>query len=152
MALNKASFEEKGLMQGDTVVWMIFLLLCMVSVIEVYSASSNMSYDSGHYWDPVMRHGSFVLVGIILAWLIHLIPCVWFKLLSVVMLLVSLVMLVFVLFAGKINGGARWLDVGIFSFQPSELAKISLVGVAAFKPFLQDCHRIDFVSIRTDSY
>ena len=27
MALNKASFEEKGLMQGDTVVWMIFLLL-----------------------------------------------------------------------------------------------------------------------------
>ena len=132
MALNKASFEEKGLMQGDTVVWMIFLLLCMVSVIEVYSASSNMSYDSGHYWDPVMRHGSFVLVGIILAWLIHLIPCVWFKLLSVVMLLVSLVMLVFVLFAGKINGGARWLDVGIFSFQPSELAKISLVGVAAF--------------------
>ena len=75
MALNKASFEEKGLMQGDTVVWMIFLLLCMVSVIEVYSASSNMSYDSGHYWDPVMRHGSFVLVGIILAWLIHLIPC-----------------------------------------------------------------------------
>ena len=132
MALNKASFEEKGLMQGDTVVWMIFLLLCMVSVIEVYSASSNMSYDSGHYWDPVMRHGSFVLVGIILAWLIHLIPCVWFKLLSVVMLLVSLVMLVFVLFAGKINGGARWLDVGIFSFQPSELAKISLVGVDAF--------------------
>lgn len=132
MALNKASFEEKGLMQGDTVVWMIFLLLCMVSVIEVYSASSNMSYDSGHYWDPVMRHGSFVLVGIILAWLIHLIPCVWFKLLSVVMLLVSIVMLVVVLFAGKINGGARWLDVGIFSFQPSELAKISLVGVSAF--------------------
>lgn len=132
MALNKASFEEKGLMQGDTVVWMIFLLLCMVSVIEVYSASSNMSYDSGHYWDPVMRHGSFVLVGIILAWLIHLIPCVWFKLLSVVMLLVSIVMLVIVLFAGKINDGARWLNVGIFSFQPSELAKISLVGVAAF--------------------
>lgn len=132
MTLNKASFEEKGLMQGDTVVWMIFLLLCMVSVIEVYSASSNMSYDSGHYWDPVMRHGSFVLVGIILAWLIHLIPCVWFKLLNVLMLLGSFAMLIIVLFAGKINGGARWLDVGIFSFQPSELAKISLVGVSAF--------------------
>jgi len=119
-------------MQGDTVVWMIFLLLCMVSVIEVYSASSNMSYASGHYWDPVMRHGSFVLVGIMLAWLIHLIPCVWFKLVNVVMLLISIVLLVLVLFTGKINGGARWLDIGIFSFQPSELAKISLIGVSAF--------------------
>lgn len=132
MKLNRATFEEKGLLQGDLVVWMIFLLLCMISVIEVYSASSNMSYASGHYWDPVMKHGSFVVIGIILAWLIHLIPCVWFKGVNVLLYLVSFVLLIVVLFAGKINGGARWINLGIFAFQPSELAKLSLIGVSAF--------------------
>lgn len=91
-----------------------------------------MSYASGHYWDPVMKHGSFVVIGIILAWLIHLIPCVWFKGVNVLLYLVSFVLLIVVLFAGKINGGARWINLGIFAFQPSELAKLSLIGVSAF--------------------
>lgn len=132
MTLNKATFEEKGLLQGDLVVWMIFLLLCMISVIEVYSASSNMSYASGHYWDPVMKHGSFVVIGVIIAWIIHLIPCVWFKGVNVLLYLISFVLLIVVLFAGKINGGARWINLGLFAFQPSELAKVSLIGVSAF--------------------
>lgn len=129
----KGGLAEKGLMQGDMVVWMIFICLCAISVIEVYSASSNMTYESGHYWEPVMRHGAFVLVGIALAWLIHLAPFRWFKLANTGLLIISIVMLIIALALGqKINGGARWLNLGGLKFQPSELAKMSLVGFSCF--------------------
>ena len=47
--MSLSSFREKGLLQGDTVLWMIFICLCMISVVEVYSASSSMTYKSGPF-------------------------------------------------------------------------------------------------------
>ena len=43
---SKKNFKEKGLMQGDMVLWMVLLALCFISVITVYSASSNMTYGT----------------------------------------------------------------------------------------------------------
>ncbi len=124
---------EKSLMQGDMVVWMIFLSLCFISVIEVYSASSNMTYKSGEYWRPVIEHGFYVLAGIVIAWIIHRLPCNIFKLACTGLLhIVAYPMLIFVLFTEKVNGASRWLEIGGRSFQPSELAKICLVGFVAF--------------------
>lgn len=133
MKLNKV-FAEKRFLHGDMVVWMIFLLLCMISVVEVYSASSNMSFKTGHYWGPIVEHGSYVIVGIALAWVIHLFPCNIFKLLSTFLLhVVAYPMLIYVLFFGsKVNAAARWLVIGGKTIQPSEIAKIALVGFAAF--------------------
>ena len=119
-------------MQGDLVIWMVFLFLCMISIIEVYSATSSMTYSNGHYWDPVLRHSAFVGIGIVFAWLITQISCNWFKLGSLVVLAISILLLIVVLFTTKINGGARWLEIGKISFQPSELAKMGLIGFAAF--------------------
>ena len=119
-------------MQGDTVIWMVFLILCMISVIEVYSATSTMTYSNGHYWDPVLRHSAFLGIGIIFAWLITQVSCNWFKLASLVVLAISILLLIVVLFTTKINGGARWLEIGRISFQPSELAKMGLIGFTAF--------------------
>ena len=74
MTFSRQTFAEKGILQGDTVVWMIFIFLCLTSIIEVYSACSTMSYESGRYWAPVVEHGAYVLMGFILTWVIHLIP------------------------------------------------------------------------------
>jgi cell division protein FtsW len=104
----------------------------MISVIEVYSATSTMTYSSGHYWDPVLRHSAFLAIGIVFAWIITQISCNWFKLGSLVILAISILLLIIVLFTAKINGGARWLDIGKISFQPSELAKMGLIGFSAF--------------------
>ena len=101
MKLNKI-LADKRFLHGDMVVWMIFLLLCMISVIEVYSASSNMSFKTGQYWEPIIEHGTYVIVGIALAWIIHLFPCNIFKLLSTFLLhFVAYPMLIWVLFFGS---------------------------------------------------
>ncbi len=130
--MTLSNLKEKSWMQGDMVIWMVFLFLCMISVIEVYSATSTMTYSSGHYWDPVLRHSAFLGIGIVFAWIITQISCNWFKLASLVVLAISILLLIIVLFTTKINGGARWLEIGRISFQPSELAKMGLIGFAAF--------------------
>ncbi len=45
-----------NIFKGDKVIWMVFFFLCMISIIEVYSASSSLSYKSGNYMAPVIRH------------------------------------------------------------------------------------------------
>lgn len=129
---SKKSLKEKGLMQGDLVLWMVFLSLCFISIITVYSASSNMTYSTGKYWAPVMRHGCFILMGIGFTWVLHLLPCKLYKLLGLGIMLFSYILLFCALFAGKINGASRWIGIGDFTFQPSEIAKLGLVISSAF--------------------
>ena len=57
MKLNR--LKDKTLIHGDLGVWAVFIILCAISLIEVYSASSRMTFASGAYWDPIMQHGSF---------------------------------------------------------------------------------------------
>ena len=130
--MTLGSLKEKRWMQGDMVIWMVFLFLCMISVIEVYSATSTMTYKNGHYWDPVLRHSVFLGIGVVFAWIITQVSCNWFKLGSLVVLGVSILFLIAVLFTDKINNGARWLEIGKLSFQPSELAKMGLIGFSSF--------------------
>lgn len=118
--------------KGDMVVWMIFIFLCSISILEVYSASSSMTYKSGVFWRPIMQHGCYVLMGMGVAWIVHLIPCRFFKLFCLLSLILSFFLLLYVLAAVKINDAARWIQLGSITVQPSELAKISLVGFIAF--------------------
>lgn len=51
--------KKWSLFEGDKVIWMILFFLGMISIIEVYSASSNMSYKTGYYWKPILQHASY---------------------------------------------------------------------------------------------
>ena len=121
------------LFEGDKVIWMVLLLLCVTSVIEVYSASSNMSYQSGAFWKPVMGHVITIILGVAVAWVVHKIPCRYFGWIVVVGPLLSVVMLLAALLtSSKVNGSSRWFDIWGVSFQPSEVAKCSLIVVVAW--------------------
>lgn len=129
---SKKNFKEHGLMQGDMVIWMILLTLCFISIITVYSASSNMTYGTGKYWAPVMRHGAFLLMGIGFTWILHMLPCKLYKIIGLAISLLSYLLLICAQFAGQINGASRWIGIGNFSFQPSEIAKLGLVIMTVF--------------------
>ena len=55
--------KKWSLFEGDKVIWMILFFLGMISIIEVYSASSNMSYKTGYYWKPILQHASYFVVA-----------------------------------------------------------------------------------------
>ena len=110
MKLNK--LKEKTLIHGDLGIWAVFLILCAISLIEVYSASSRMTFASGAYWDPIMQHGSFMLMGIFIAWLVHFIPCNYFKLLCTIGMFLSLFLLIAVLAIGqKTNDAVGYITI-----------------------------------------
>ena len=132
MTLPNIKLNKESFLQGDSVVWMILLALCMISIVEVYSASSRMTYGASvHFWRPVVEHASFIIVGLFITWVVHKMPCTSFKFLSVLGLMLSFILLTAVLFMGRVNGAARWLHIAGITIQPSEFAKLTLVGTVA---------------------
>lgn len=117
-----------NLFKGDKVIWMIFLILCLVSIVEVFSASSFLTYKGGNYLGPLMKHSFYIFLGVCAMIGVLNVPCKYFKIATFPMLLLSFGMLVFVLILGQAtNGAARWVDLGFVQFQPSEIAKGSLI-------------------------
>lgn len=49
------------LFKGDRVIWIIFMFLCLISVIEVFSATSTIAYKNANHWAPIVRHATFLL-------------------------------------------------------------------------------------------
>ena len=109
----------------------VVVALCSVGVVMVYSASAIIAAERFH--DP------FFFLKKQFFWAVLGFACLWIALrfdyrrlekLVVPLLVLSFVLLVLVLvppFGQSINGTRRWFRAGLFSFQPVELAKFSLV-------------------------
>ena len=117
-----------NIFKGDKVIWIVFFILCMISLIEVFSASSNLTYKSNNFIMPIMKHALMLVVGGFIAVVITNVPCRYFKLATPFLILVSYVTLLWVLFAGEsINGANRVIELGGQTFQPSEIAKGTII-------------------------
>ena len=55
-----------NIFKGDKVIWMVFFFLCLVSIIEVYSASSQLTYKASSYTAPVLKHIMLIVIGIVI--------------------------------------------------------------------------------------
>ncbi len=119
-------------LKGDTVLWITFVGLCLMSAVFMYSASSTLAYKALSHTAPVLRHASFLAVGALIAFVVHLIPYKYIRVLSYIMLVFAVLTLVMVLLMGeKANDASRWLTIMGIQFQPSELGKLSIIIVAA---------------------
>ena len=117
-----------NLFKGDKVIWMVFFFLCMISIVEVFSASSGLTYKSQNYVGPIAYHTFTIIVGVVTAILTLNIPCRYFKLLTPFLILFSAATLLWVLIAGtKVGDAGRWINLLGFTFQPSEIAKGTIV-------------------------
>ena len=117
-----------NIFKGDKVIWMVFFFLCMISIIEVYSASSSLSYKSGNYMAPVLRHILLLGAGLFSMICMLKVKCKYFKIITPFVLFFSFLFLIWVLIAGQsTNGASRWVSLIGIQFQPSELAKGAVV-------------------------
>ncbi len=116
------------LIMGDKGIWTVFLFLCLISIVEVFSASSTLTYKSHNYMGPMFYHLGTILFGVVVAIITVRIPCRYFKLITPLMLIISFATLLWVLIWGEsINGANRVIQLPGFTFQPSEIAKGTLV-------------------------
>ena len=123
----------KDIFKGDKVIWIIFLFLCLISIVEVFSAASTLTYKSGDHWGPITHHSIFMMVGAFIVVLVHNIPCKFFRVLPFFLLPISCILLLIVMVMGNyVNGAARWMSFAGIQFQPSEFAKMAVIIVTAF--------------------
>ena len=117
-----------NIFKGDKVIWMIFFFLCMISIIEVYSASSSLTYKTANYMAPVIRHIGLLGLGLLTMICMLKVKCKFFKIVTPFMLALSFILLLWVLVAGQsTNGASRWISLAGINFQPSEIAKGAVV-------------------------
>lgn len=118
--------------KGDKVIWCIFIALCIISLLEVFSATSTIAYRQQNHWAPILRHAAFLLIGFAVVMFLQRVPSRFFSILLLGLPL-SAILLIITMFMGEdVNGAQRWLGIGAFTIQPSEFAKISAIGFVAF--------------------
>ncbi|MBR5823156.1 MAG: FtsW/RodA/SpoVE family cell cycle protein [Paludibacteraceae bacterium] len=119
-------------LQGDRVVWIIFALLFGISMVEMFSASSYLVHSGGSVQNPILRHFMFFAIGFMGMMIVQMIDFKYIRLLGYAGLVFSWGLLILTMFFGTEQAGAaRWIEIGGFQFQPSEVAKLSLIIVIA---------------------
>lgn len=115
---------------------LVTVLLFVIGLVMVFSSSNVaafMRYSSSPY-RFVIRQGVFLLVGVLFSLFAIRFSTKFYGFVSWPGLLAITVILALVLLYGKLKGGAvSWIDIGPFTFQPSEFAKvIMIVWMASF--------------------
>ncbi|MDI5936241.1 putative lipid II flippase FtsW [Halomonas kalidii] len=117
--------------------WLLLaaLSLMLIGWVMVTSASTEVASSlTGNAYYFSIRHGTFLVVALLVAALALRVPLLWWKANGPLLLLVGIALLVLVLLVGReINGSKRWLSVpGVpFNLQASEVAKLCLIAYMA---------------------
>lgn len=137
--------KPKALARSDKHIWGIFIALCLISVIELYSASSReVANSSLGVIGPIVRHLVMLAMGVGITWFLSRRHYSDFALFTIVFSVLSAAAMIYVMFYGNYVNGARrsfsLLGIGIF---PAEMVKISAVLLVALIMTLnQDPHGI----------
>lgn len=130
--------------KGDAVIWAVVLLLSLFGLLAVYSSTGTLAYQKqgGNTEFYLFKHLSFLLFGLALMYLSHLVNFKYYSRISQILLIISIVLLPYTLFFGtEINEAKRWITLPVigFTFQTSDLAKLAIIMyVARFLSKKQD--------------
>lgn len=128
----KAVDEISKPRKSDKYIWAVFITLCVISIIEQYSASSR-EIAASNVLAPILRHCAMLGMGSVVAILVSRIPYKWFIPLTPIFVFISVLAMVYVLLNGQvINGAKRSFNLVGIQVQPAELIKLSSVLIIAF--------------------
>ena len=144
---NSAMGRFRRLFVGDRFLLYIVIALVLISVLAVYSSTSALVYQrgGGHLFGYITRHVIYLILSLVAMVCVSHIKPRYFSGTAEVMVGISFILLVLTMFTGSsINGSARWLNLfGLVQFQPSEIAKVSLVLYVARKLAQNHDHQND---------
>jgi rod shape determining protein RodA len=108
--------------------WALFLAACLLAVVGVVNLYSATSVTKAALSDAYIQQVYWLVVGGILATIVAAIDYRHYERLGYVLYAIGIVLLLLVLVLGKdIRGSSRWINIGSFSFQPSEFMKLFLI-------------------------
>lgn len=126
-ATKKRSENVVTALKSDPYIWGIYLLLVLISIIELYSASASEVVGTNVY-APLIRHGMFLGIGFVILYLIQRIHYGYITRFAGAIGVLSWLALAYSTFMGvEINGAQRAFMLGPFTVQPPEIVKLTVI-------------------------
>ncbi|HMK27466.1 MAG TPA: FtsW/RodA/SpoVE family cell cycle protein [Chitinophagaceae bacterium] len=130
----KNTFNANNLIsktKGDKVIWALVILLALVSLLAVYSATGSLAYKNfrGNTEIYLFKQIAFIMAGIMVIYFAHLVNYTFYSKVAMVAFIISLLLLFYTLFFGvKMNEGSRWIRLPFvnMTMQTSDLARLAL--------------------------
>lgn len=130
----KNSFNTNNLLsktKGDKVIWALVVLLTLVSLLAVYSATGSLAYKNykGNTEIYLFKQVAFIMAGIMVIYFAHLVNYTFYSKAAQIAFLISLPLLFYTLFFGvKMNEGSRWIRLPLINMtmQTSDFARLAL--------------------------
>ncbi|HBS89001.1 MAG: hypothetical protein A2W91_06110 [Bacteroidetes bacterium GWF2_38_335] len=117
--------------KGDPVIWAIIVILSLYSLLAVYSSTGTLAYKfhGGNTFYYLLRHSMFLVLGLFVTYLLHLVHYKYYIRLARLFLYISVFLLAFTLILGtSLNSATRWITLpGGLTFQTSDFAKLALI-------------------------
>ena len=119
-------------LKGDKAIWLIITFLGMSSILAVYSATGSMAYkhQGGNTEFYLFQHIIFLGIGGLIAYGCYRLNYMYYAKLAPFLLILTIPLLFYtVIFGAEINDARRWIQLPFmdFTFQPSDLAKLTLI-------------------------
>lgn len=117
--------------RGDKVIWALVLLLVLVSLLVVYSATGSLAYKKykGNTEVYLFKQIAFIIIGFCFIYFAHRVNYTIYSKLAKIIFLLSIPLLLYTLFFGvTMNEGSRWVRIPVINMtmQTSDLAKLAL--------------------------
>jgi cell division protein FtsW len=117
--------------KGDRVIWAVVLLLSLISIIVVYSATAALAAKKeGNSFYFLIKHGVIIILGIGLVYFTHKVKYTYYSRISQILMFLAIPLLFITLIGGETGNSAdRWLEIpgtGL-TFQTSDFAKLALI-------------------------
>lgn len=132
--ISFASLNKENLMKrtrGDKFIWGIVILLAIISVLVVYSATGSLAYkmNKGNNEIYLFKQLAFTAIGLMVVYFLHRINYTIFSRIATILFFISIPLLLYTwLFGAKINEGSRWIKLPVINLtiQSSDVAKLAL--------------------------
>lgn len=136
-AAERALSRRVRIIEGDRMLWIIFTVLLVVSILVVYSSTAKMAYDISSDMsttDSLRQQMILVLMAIPTIFVVHKIDYKWYRRFTPALYYLFVVLTIATYFVGSTtNGAARWIALGPMQFQPSEGLKIMTILMLALR-------------------
>jgi len=118
--------------KGDKVIWIVVVILCISSLLAVYSSTGTLAYkkQQGNTEYYLFKHLMILIFGLGLMYITHLVKYTYYSRISQIGLFLTFPLLIVTLVSGtNLNEANRWLTVPIvnLTFQSSDVAKLFLI-------------------------
>lgn len=121
----------KSQTRGDKVIWVTVILLALVSLLVVYSATGSLAYkqQKGNTTFYLFRQLTFIVIGIVIIYWAHRVNYTLYSKVALYLFLFSIPLLLYtLLFGTNVNDASRWIRLPVLNLtlQTSDLAKLAL--------------------------